>query len=276
MKFIKWLFSFIGRSLDDNIMVYAAQAAYYLVLSSVPFIILLLSAAQYFLPLDRAGILAAVPASLSPAIREFCEEIINEIFSKPMISLISFSAITTLWSASRGFAATERGIKTVYRIPKRKYFFADILISFVYTLIFIAVILLSLGAIVFEKTIIGILKSRLPWFSISISLFQYILFYFLMILFFAVIYTSFSSRKIRFRRQLPGAIFTSSAWILFSFLFSVYINNFANYSRIYGSLTAIVLLMLWIYSCMTILLFGAEINMELIRHKGIDYLELIS
>ena len=272
MKFIKWLFSFIRRGLDDNIMMYAAQAAYYLVLSAIPFIILLLSVVQYIIPLNRADVLAAVPDLLSPTLKTFIEEIINEIFSKPMLSLISFSAVTTLWSASRGFAATERGIKSIYKIPKRKFFIADILISLLYTLIFIAMIILSLVAIVFERTIISILGNRLPWLSININLSQYILFYILMVLFFAVIYASFSSRKIQFRRHLPGAVFTASAWIFFSFVFSIYIN----YSRIYGSLTAIVLLMLWIYSCVTILLFGAEINTELIRHKGIDYSEMIT
>ena len=70
---------------------------------------------------------------------------------------------------------------------------------------------------------------------------------------------------------MPGALFTGAGWILFSYIFSVYINNFSNYSRIYGSLTAIVLLMLWLYSCMTILLYGAEVNMEIIRHKNIEY-----
>lgn len=273
MKFLKWLISFIFKGLDDDIMVYAAQSAYYLVLSSIPFTMILLSVVQYFIPLDKSDVLKILPTLMSPSLQAFIADIIDEIFSKPMISLISVSAVTTLWSASRGFAAMERGIKVVYRIPKRKFFIIDIMLSLIYTVLFIAILLLSLGVIVFGKTIIYVLESHIPWFTININLFQYVLCFALIFLFFTVIYASFSSRKIPFRYHIPGALFTGAGWILFSFIFSIYINNFSNYSRIYGSLTAIVLLMLWIYCCMTILLYGAEINMEIITHKGIDYRE---
>ncbi|HIU47977.1 MAG TPA: YihY/virulence factor BrkB family protein, partial [Candidatus Avimonoglobus intestinipullorum] len=76
-----------------------------------------------------------------------------------------------------------------------------------------------------------------------------------------LVYKTFSGKKMPYKRHLPGAVFTTAGWMVFSFLFSIYIENFANYSYIYGSLTAIVLMMLWLYSCMIILLFGAELNM---------------
>lgn len=271
MKFIKWLISFIFKGLDDNVMVYAAQAAYYLVVSSIPFIIILLSVSQYFIPLDKTELLKAMPAIMSPSLRAFFGEIIDEIFSKPMISIISLSAVTTLWSASRGLAAMERGVKVVYRIPKRKFFVLDAAFSLLYTVSFVIMLLLSLGVLVFEKTIIYLLESRITWFSININMVQYALFFLIIFVFFTLIYAGFSSRKIPIRYHMPGALFTGAGWILFSYIFSVYINNFSNYSRIYGSLTAIVLLMLWLYSCMTILLYGAEVNMEIIRHKNIEY-----
>lgn len=272
MRVIKWLLSFILKGMDDNIMVYAAQAAYYLVVSSIPFIIILLSISQYFIPLDRMEVLKLLPTSLSPNIKIFLEDIINDIFSKPIISLISVSAITTLWSASRGFASIERGIKVVYNIPKRKFFAADIAFSLVYTILFVIMLLLSLGVIVFGQTIISFLNNHITWFSINITIFQYALFFIIIFLFFTLIYASFSSRKIPFKYHIPGAFFTGIGWGLFSYIFSIYINNFSNYSRIYGSLTAIVLLMLWLYSCMIIFLYGAEINMHIIQAKNITYL----
>lgn len=271
MKPIKYIISFINEGLDKDIMVYAAQSTYYLVLSSIPFIMILISAVQLFIPLDKTSLTDAIPAALSPGIRAFLYEITDEIFSKPTLPLISFSAVTTLWSASRGFSAMERGIKVVYGIPKRKFFVADILISLLYTIVFAAALILFLGVIVFGKTIIYFLESRISWLSININAAQYILFFVLVALFFTIIYSSFSSRKIPLKYQFPGAVFAIAGWWIFSFIFSVYINNFSNYSRIYGSLTALVLSMLWLYSCTTIFLYGAQINMEIIKHNNIEY-----
>lgn len=81
-----------------------------------------------------------------------------------------------------------------------------------------------------------------------------------LILFFALIYKALPDKKLSFRRQIPGAIFATAGWLIFSYLFNIYINNFSNYSYIYGSLTAIILFMLWMYFCMIILLAGAELN----------------
>ena len=99
------------------------------------------------------------------------------------------------------------------------------------------------------------------------GMFLYILIFLVAVLVFTAVYTGFSARKISFLSNLPGGLFTSAGWILFSYAFSVYINNFANYPKIYGSLTVIVLLMLWVYFAMIILLFGAEINMEITEKR---------
>ncbi|MDE7298682.1 MAG: YihY/virulence factor BrkB family protein [Lachnospiraceae bacterium] len=85
----------------------------------------------------------------------------------------------------------------------------------------------------------------------------------LMILFFSLMYMTVPSRKSSFFAELPGAIITSAGWLGFSYLFSFYIDNFSNYSATYGSLTAVVLCMLWFYSCMYIMFIGAEINQVL-------------
>jgi len=267
MKFIKWLISFISKGLNDNITVYAAQAAFYLVLSAIPLIMIILSAVNLFLPLESAEVLKFLPFTLTSQMQDFLSGILSEISGNSHIPLISVSAVTTLWSASRGFAATERGIKAIYRIPKRKFFIANILVSFVYTILFTAVLLVSLGLLVFGKTIFSFINNALPGIELNLSILEFAFLYVFLFFFFALCYVAFSSRKIPFRYQLPGALFSLSGWVLFSYLFSVYINNFANYSRIYGSLTAIILFMLWLYSCMVILLFGAKINMEIITYK---------
>ena len=81
-----------------------------------------------------------------------------------------------------------------------------------------------------------------------------------LIFFFLLIFISLPNRKTGILRELPGAIIAAAGWVGFSFLFSFYVDNLSNYTAIYGSLTTIVLCMLWLYACMYILYIGAEVN----------------
>ena len=266
MRFIKWIIGFIKKSLNDNITVYAAQAAYYLVVSAVPMLIILLSAGVYFLPVDKYDIIKMIPDFASEDVEKFFVTIVSEIFERPRTSVISLSAAATLWSASRGVAAVERGIRAIYKIPKRQNYIKGVLISFLYTLLLTAIIILSVGVLGFGEMLINFIKSHTGE-NADFGMFLYILIFLVAVLVFTAVYTGFSARKISFLSNLPGGLFTSAGWILFSYAFSVYINNFANYPKIYGSLTVIVLLMLWVYFAMIILLFGAEINMEITEKR---------
>jgi membrane protein len=82
----------------------------------------------------------------------------------------------------------------------------------------------------------------------------------ILILFFLLLYTVIPNRKTRLIRELPGSILCASGWMIFSYLFSFYIDNMSNLSYTYGSLTAIVLCMLWLYACMYMMYVGAELN----------------
>jgi len=79
-------------------------------------------------------------------------------------------------------------------------------------------------------------------------------------LFFSIIYKTLPNGKMKFVDQIPGAVITSAGWVSFSILFSFFVDNFSNYANVYGSLSAIIILMLWLYICMYIMFIGAEIN----------------
>ena len=267
MKHIKYITSLIKKSLNDNITVYAAQAAYYLMVSSVPMLIILITAGIYFLPLDKHDIIKVIPVFVSDDIEKLVITVVSEILKRPYTPVISVSAVTTLWSASRGIAAVERGVRAIYKIPKRKNYIVGVLMSFLYIILMTAVFVLSIGVIGFGKTVTGIINTSVPGIEIGFGILLYFVVFAVAILVFTAVYAGFSTWKISFAKHLPGGIFTAVGWILFSYIFSVYINNFANYPKIYGSLTVIVLLMLWVYFSMIILLFGAEINVEMAKGK---------
>ncbi|HAN21235.1 MAG: hypothetical protein A2Y15_06650 [Clostridiales bacterium GWF2_36_10] len=121
--------------------------------------------------------------------------------------------------------------------------------------------------LVFGNRIIEMTEENFPYAAVVfiIMSLRYLIGFCLLVFFFTIIYRALPSGKQRFSHQLPGAIIASVGWIAFSLMFSFYIDNFSNYATVYGSLTAVVLLMLWLYSCMYILFFGAEINLYYYR-----------
>ncbi len=254
----------------DRIFMYAAQASFFIIISAIPFLMLLLSMLRYILPVSETAAAEFVGDFFPHTTQSLISAVLHEIFHKDSLSVISFSAVSALWSASRGIAATERGIRSIYRTPERRFFVFNIAAGILYTIIFILIIALFLLIFVFGNFLF---EHIFVYLSIPIRMFTLSPFLKALIailvftLFFAPVYAIFSGRKIKFSSQLPGALFTSAAWLAFSHLYSFYIDNFANHSYIYGSLTAIVFLMLWIYSCMLIFLSGAEINVFLLKYR---------
>jgi len=249
----------------DNIFMYSAQASFYIIISSIPFIMMLLSLARYILPISESDVLIMLSPLIPDSISSSIEDVIHEVFYKVSGSFISITAISSLWTASRGIQAIERGTRNVYHTPNRKKVYSDILASFIYTLIFIVVIVIFLAVFVFGNSIVTFLELKsgfFHWIFSKTSWLKWLFTYLFMIFIFSMIYTAFSGKSLSPKSHILGAIFTTTVWIIFSVIFSFYIENFANYSYIYGSLTAIVLMMLWIYFCMIIFLIGGEINMK--------------
>lgn len=258
------------RALIDNISkeeipVYAAQASYYIMIASFPFTMLLLSLTGFLTPQYKQNILrtisSVIPGAIQPAVRVLATELFDK--SLPILSL---SSVTALWSASRGVEAVKRGIEKIYKITKTKGFFSSLLTSVLYTVLFMGVLILTLLLQVFGD-ILAKWFSRFFEFSESgIYIIRHLLLFSLLFVIFTGIYYFFSKRSIPIRRHITGAIVSALGWIGFSQIFSLYIENFSNYSYIYGSLTVVVLMLLWLYVCLIIILFGAKLN-ELIITK---------
>lgn len=252
-----WLFikEFVNRFRDEDISVFASCASFFIMISSIPFIMLLLGLSKYFIPLSADEILHGLSVFLPVDIYKFTETIVFEIFSKAPGSLLSITAITTLWSASRGILAIIQGLNNVYNAPKYGFIQGRI-IAFFYTFIFILALIVTLILLILSNSLLGIFSANI-----------YIpILWILLSLIFSLMYKFLPQKKSTFKSQLPGAMLVSILWIGFTLLYSLYINNFSNFSYVYGSLAAIVLLMLWLYICMTLFLCGAEFN-EILRNK---------
>ncbi|MBQ8915257.1 MAG: YihY/virulence factor BrkB family protein [Clostridia bacterium] len=263
---------------QHQITVYAAQAAYFIIVAIVPIAILTIGVARYIIDID--WLLNVIDSRLEGPVGDFLINIVKEVVENTGISLVSINVLATLWSASRGVFAVTRGICGAYGVVIRENFLLDILRSFIHTLAFIVIIVLTLIAMVFADTIAHAASSHLPLVALIIRIIEKgapLILTVLLTLFFSVLYNTVSRKGRSFSRaeykglsgklprgflaQIPGAAFSALGWVLFSYFFSLYMKYFPDASYLYGSLTTIMLFMLWIYFCMFILMLGAEMNM---------------
>lgn len=247
---------FIGFT-DNDISLYSAQASFFMLISAIPFFMLLLGFAKYFIPFQKSEILNAMQHFLPQDIYVFGADIINEIFSKSPTSVISITAVTSLWSASRGIRSLIAGLNSINGTPSSG-FIKERFAAFLYTFLFLLVLVFTLIILLAEKII----------FREFYLNFQTPILFLLLVVFFSASYAYLPKNKSSFKSQLPGALICAVGWVLFSWFYSLYIDNFSNFSYIYGSLGAIVLSMLWLYVCINIFLCCAEFNHILNNQKS--------
>lgn len=251
---------------EDQITIYAAQASFFLLISAFPLLMLAMNTIQFVSPDSLAQMLDTLSIMVPETFRPSLYNIVYEVYNKSSGTILSVTAITTVWSASKGVMAVERGLNQVYSSDTRIGYVRLRLLSYFYTIFFMAALLLVLILLVFGNNIQMFLEQRMPAvrdFSILVVGIRTFSSAFLLTGFFMLLYRFFPQRHVSLVDQFPGAIFSTFGWSIFSFVYSVYITNFSNYSYTYGSLAAIVLIMLWLYCCMTITLLGAEINVFL-------------
>jgi membrane protein len=171
--------------------------------------------------------------------------------------------LVAIWSAGRGTMAITNGLNCIHKLREtRNYLFVRVRAAF-YTVLLIIAIVLSLLLLGFGNSISLLVNEYVP-------VFQYVTDFIIeirtisilcvLMVFSICVYRFLPNRHGKLKYQIPGAIFTAFGWTLASFFISVYIDIFKGFSNMYGSLTTIVLIMLWFYFCMYILLIGGEIN----------------
>lgn len=240
---------------------YAAQSAYFFMLCMIPIILLLLTLVQYT-PVTKADVMTAVIQVFPSSVDSLITSIVNQVYNQST-GVIPITIIVALWSAGKGVLAVTSGLNCVYKcIETRNYIFLRIRAT-LYTVMFILVIILLLVLSVFGNSLQILIAEHVPILAnVTERLIEarIIITPAVMVVFSLLLYKFLPNRKDRFRKQLPGAVFTAIGWMVISWIFSVYVDVFKGFSSMYGSLTTIVLIMLWMYFCMYCILLGGSLN----------------
>lgn len=262
----------IDKTVSDQIGLYSTEAAFYAIISSVPFLMFLLSMLRYIIPIDFEQLEYLLSSSLPKALSYWIEKIISSIYIDSTVSLTSISAITCAWAASKSVFSLSKGFRKIYSTENNTNILFTRIFSLILTIILSISFALALLLLVFSQQLVALLQETalhpLVVFLTS-PLISTLIFIVFTTLTFATLYKFLSFSKIKYRYHLPGALGASISWLLFSKIYSIYINYFSNFSITYGSLAAVVLLMVWLKFCMMILLYGAELNMLIIDKKNL-------
>ncbi len=261
-KVYKVINGFVNRLNEDHVYAHAAQSAFFIVISAFPLAMLIFSLIRYT-PVTEEFLLTASSNVMPEIVKPLIDSLIKEIYETTTGTVISFTAIFTVWSASKGVLSIIRGLNNVFNIKEKRNYFILRFIASLYTVLFVIGIVMSLVMIVFGNSLLEVFRKYVPllydvveWIIGMRILYVPII----LTLLFVGLYKLIDDKKYTFINHLPGALFSAVGWMGFSYFYSLYVDHFAGKSYAYGSLTTIVLLMLWIYICMYILFIGAEIN----------------
>ena len=251
------------RSVQElQVPLHAANACYFIVLAVFPALVLLLGLLRYTpLEVERLGEL--LYGLLPEALAEGAEELILLTYDNTSGTVVGVSAATVLWSSSRGIYGVLTGLNAIYGVAEDRGYFQTRFLSVVYTLAFLLILLLTLGLHVFGTGLLAVLeRTAHPFvlFLIRIVDFRFVLLLALQTAFFTAMFMALPNRKNGLLESLPGALLASVGWLLFSNLYSVYVEHFAHLTNVYGSVYAVALSMLWLYCCMSIVFYGGALN----------------
>lgn len=261
-KAVIFLVMFIKKIGDDDVFALGAQLAYYMVLSFIPFLMFLMTLVG-FSHLNSDAVLNLLSNVMPTEAFNLIQSTVIEIVDREQTGLLWISIALAIWVSSSGFKAVIKGLNKAYGVKETRSYIKLKLISMIYTILLALIVIATLFLFVFGDVIgdffIKILEH--PEFIYYIwNMLRYVVVILIMILFFMFLYNATPCVRLGWIEVIPGAVITTLGWISISYIFAYYVNNFSNYSRLYGSLGAVFMFMTWMFITSMILILGGEIN----------------
>jgi len=245
----------------QNISTHAASIAFFFFLSVVPMLMALCAIIPYT-PLTEEDLVEAVTDVVPDMIDTLAVSVISDVYDRSA-GIISIAIVATIWSAAKGVMALMRGLNAINGVEEKRNYFVIRVIASLYTVAMLFIVVLSLFLNVFGNQLVSLLLHRLPQLARLVSFamnFRFLVVWAVMILVFAAIYAYVPDKRLSFRGQIPGAAFSAIVWSIFSWGFSLYVTYGGSSYGIYGSLSIVIIVLLWMYFCMYIILIGAYLN----------------
>ena len=251
---------FVKQMSRQNISAFSANAAFFIFLSLIPMLIMICTIIP-FTPLTEENLLKVIIDITPNAFEPLLTGLVSQVYDKSA-GILSVAALVTVWSAGKGVLALMRGLNAVNGVvEERNYFLIRAIASF-YTVIIMLMLIITLIISVFGNIIVGVLVRQIPHIELffeGMMHLRFLVVWAVLTLLLTFVYAYLPSKNRKIRYQIPGAAFSAIVWSGFSWLFSVYVDFYDGVTA-YGTLSVIILIMLWLYFGIYIVMVGAYLN----------------
>lgn len=263
--------NFFEHEVDKN----AAALAYYLMFALFPLLIFI-SNLLGLLDLDITAVTQSVQQFLPQDVVDVLESYLDYVSQTSSHTLLWFALIFSVWFPMRAVKGLMNDVRLAYHLEKPKNPVIYTVRQLIYTVVFLIVIGLTLFCLTMGEHVLSYIINLVPESTLKIleyllGIWQYLRFLpvaLLMLAALGTLYAASLDKRQPVKAIMPGIIAALVMWMAASIGFSFYVENFANYSIIYGTLGAVIVLLMWLYLTAVILIIGAELNAAILQVKG--------
>lgn len=264
-----WIYDLLRRYTHHDVAQTGAALTYYLFFSIFPLLIFL-STLLGFLELDVAGIIAMLSRVIPHEVLNFIEYYLNYVQENQSRTLLWFSLLFSVYFPFRATNTLMRAVRRAYGVQRPKALLLYNLKVLLYTILLLVTITVGFGAAVLGRKVTGFLARYITinafWLDLWLRL-RFLLLAGLVGALITLLYGAAQDRRLPLRDILPGAAAALACWLAATVGFSYYVDHFANYSVIYGSLGVVIVLLLWLYLTAMLMIMGAEFNKLLLDRR---------
>lgn len=263
--------STVREYFDDDMPTHAAALSYHIFFALFPFLLFLLALLSF---VDMGGVfddlLAEASRVLPPVALERIVEVIGEVRGQGHGGLLSFGIASAIWLASSGLRSTMGALNKAYDIAEQRPLAKRYAISIAYTVALAVLIAFATVLMVVGPALAGRIAGWIGMDELVLTLWSWLrvpVAMALVMISVSLIYQFAPNRRERLRIITPGSVLAVALWAAAALAFSTYVTRFARYSVTYGSVGAIIVLLLYIYLSSSVMLLGAELNAEVVQRR---------
>lgn len=259
----------------DDMMTYAAAMSYHILFSLFPFLIFLLALLSFLnIPQFFDWLVEQAGSVLPPQANQQVQEVVGEVQNQRRGGLLSLGMIVALWTASLAMRSAMNALNKAYNVDEGRPIWKRYGLSLVYTMALLvllvgATLLMAIGpqwiaALADVLTLEQAFVTVWTWLRIPVAAL-------LVMVGVGLVYYFAPNVRHPLHLVTPGAVLAVVIWVLASVGFSVYVQNFADYSQTYGSVGAVIVLLFYFFISANALFLGAEVNAVIEREtEGVE------
>ncbi len=257
----------VKEFLGDDMTTYAAALAYHVLFALFPFVIFLVALLGFLnIPQFFDWLLEQARTALPQQAAGQVEQVIRQIQGQAQGGLLSFGIIAAIWAASAGVRSLMNALNAAYDVQESRPAWKRYLLSILYTIGLAVMLIVAAGLMLIGPQVAEWIAGQVGLGNLFLTLWTWLRWpvaVLLLMLALAIVYYAAPNVSQPFRFITPGSVLAVIVWILASLGFSYYVSNFGSYGATYGSLGAVVVLLLYFFISSAVLLLGAEVNAEI-------------